>query len=183
MRGYALPILAAFALAAATTAARAEDPNPANATVTPSDEIIQHLTPGVQMPALSMRGLGMKTSAPQAQAQMPAVGLDIRFKLNSAELTDQAKEQIRQLAEAIKSDQLGGYRFRVEGHTDSTGRADRNMVLSKQRAEAVKDYLAAAYGIPRSRLEAVGRGQTMPINAADPANPANRRVQVVNLGQ
>jgi flagellar motor protein MotB len=32
-------------------------------------------------------------------------------------------------------------------------------------------------------LEAVGRGQTKPINASNPADPANRRVQVVNLGQ
>ena len=176
MRGLVLATLTALALTGATPALAqdAKHTAPAGGHVKSTEEIIQDL---------SVRGVLLSTSEPQAGAQMPAVGLDIKFKLNSAELTDQAKEQIRHLAEAIKSDQLAGYRFRVEGHTDSTGRADRNMVLSRQRAEAVKDYLAAAYGIPRGRLEAVGRGQTMPINAADPGNPANRRVQVVNLGQ
>jgi outer membrane protein OmpA-like peptidoglycan-associated protein len=176
MRGLVLATLTALALAGATPALAqdAKHPTPAGGHVKSTEEIIHDL---------SVRGVLLSTSEPQAGAQMPAVGLDIKFKVNSAELTDQAKEQIRQLAEAIKSDQLAEYRFQVEGHTDSTGRADRNMVLSQQRAEAVKDHLAAAYGIPRGRLEAVGRGQTMPINAADPANPANRRVQVVNLGQ
>jgi outer membrane protein OmpA-like peptidoglycan-associated protein len=176
MRGLVLAALTALAVAAATPALAqdAKHSTPAGGNVTPSDQIIQQLT---------FRNLKLATSDPRGSEQMPAVGLDIKFKRNSAELTDQAKEQIRQLADAIKSDQLAGYRFRVEGHTDSTGRAGRNMLLSQHRAEAVKDHLAAAYGIPRGRLEAVGRGQTMPINAADPANPANRRVQVVNLGQ
>ena len=75
------------------------------------------------------------------------------------------------------------YLVLLAASTDSTGRADHNMNLSKRRAEAVKDYLVTAYGVPRNRLEAIGRGQTMPINASDPANPANRRVQVVNIGQ
>jgi outer membrane protein OmpA-like peptidoglycan-associated protein len=114
---------------------------------------------------------------------MPAVGLDIKFKLGSAELTDDAKEQVRQLADAMKSEQLSKFHFLVEGHTDSIGRADYNLNLSKRRAQAVKDYLATAYNVPRNRLEAIGRGQTMPISASDPSNPANRRVQVVNIGQ
>lgn len=199
MRGFILSSVAALALAAGIGLAQAEDAKPANpADKAPktaaadqkpadknvsSDQIIQQLTPPPGTPPLRFRGLHLLTSQPAASAQMPAVGLDIKFKLNSAELTDEAKEQVRQLADAIKSDQLSKYHFLVEGHTDSTGRPDHNMALSKRRAQAVKDYLASAYSVPRGRLEAIGRGQTMPISASDPANPANRRVQVVNIGQ
>jgi flagellar motor protein MotB len=43
--------------------------------------------------------------------------------------------------------------------------------------------LLKVYGIAPNRLEAMGRGQTMPLDPADPKNPANRRVQVVNIGE
>jgi OmpA-OmpF porin, OOP family len=199
MKGFVLPAVVALAFAASTAIAWAEDAKPAEAkpaekqaatqtaqpadTKTSSDQIIQQLTPPAGTPPLRFRGLHLLTSQPAATAQMPAIGLDIRFKVNSAELTEDAKAQVKQLAEAMQSEQLSKYHFLVEGHTDSTGRADHNMALSKRRAEAVKDYLVTAYGVPRNRLQAIGRGQTMPINASDPANPANRRVQVVNLGQ
>ena len=191
MKGFVLPAVVALAFAASTAITWAEDAKPAQKQAaaqpadakTSSDQIIQQLTPPAGTPPLRFRGLHLLTSQPAATAQMPAIGLDIRFKVNSAELTEDAKAQVKQLAEAMQSEQLSKYHFLVEGHTDSSGRPDSNMNLSKRRAEAVKDYLVTAYGVPRNRLEAIGRGQTMPINASDPANPANRRVQVVNIGQ
>ena len=191
MKGFVLPAVVALAFAASTAITWAEDAKPAQKQAaaqpadakTSSDQIIQQLTPPAGTPPLRFRGLHLLTSQPAATAQMPAIGLDIRFKVNSAELTEDAKAQVKQLAEAMQSEQLSKYHFLVEGHTDSTGRPDSNMNLSKRRAEAVKDYLVNAYGVPRNRLEAIGRGQTMPISASDPANPANRRVQVVNIGQ
>jgi OOP family OmpA-OmpF porin len=193
MKGFVLPAVVALAFAASTAITWAEDAKPAEKqaaaqpqpadTKASSDQIIQQLTPPAGTPPLRFRGLHLLTSQPAATAQMPAVGLDIKFKTNSTELTEEAKAQVKQLAEAMQSEQLSKYHFLVEGHTDSVGRPDYNMNLSKRRAEAVKDYLVTAYGVPRNRLEAIGRGQTMPINASDPGNPANRRVQVVNIGQ
>ncbi len=194
MRGMMLPAMTALALAGALATARAEEAKPADQKVATeqkgtadknvsSDQLIKDLTPPAGTPPLRFRGLHLMTSQPAATTQMPAVGLDIKFKLNSADLTDEAKGQMKQLADAIKAEQLSKYHFLVEGHPDSSGRADRNLELSKRRAQSVKDYLVTAYGVPRNRLEAVGRGQTMPINASDPANPANRRVRVVNIGQ
>jgi OmpA-OmpF porin, OOP family len=191
MKGFVLPAVMALAFAASPAMTRAEDakPDQKQAATQPadgkasSDQIIQQLTPPAGTPPLRFRGLHLLTSQPAATAQMPAVGLDIKFKTNSAELTEDAKVQVKQLAEAMQSEQLSKYHFLVEGHTDNVGRPDYNMNLSKRRAQAVKDYLATAYGVPRNRLEAIGRGQTMPIGNSDPANPANRRVQVVNIGQ
>jgi OOP family OmpA-OmpF porin len=154
----------------------------ANAT---SDELIDALTPKPGAQAMKFRGLHLLTANPSTgkQGPMPAVGLDIKFEINSARLSDESKQTIRQLATAIRSPQLGKYHFLIEGHTDSTGRKDHNLVLSRMRAEAVRNELVSVYAVERDHLEAVGRGQTQPLNPADPANPANRRVQVVNIGQ
>jgi outer membrane protein OmpA-like peptidoglycan-associated protein len=150
-----------------------------------SDQLIDALTPRSGSPGLKFRGLHMMNAHPggEKQGPMPAVGLDIRFELGSAHLTDEAQQTIKQLAAAIGSPQLAKYHFLISGHTDSIGRKDHNLVLSKERAQAVETELVKTYGIDRSRLQAVGRGQTQPIDPADPANPANRRVEVVNLGQ
>jgi outer membrane protein OmpA-like peptidoglycan-associated protein len=150
-----------------------------------SDELIDALTPRPGTPALQYRGLHLLTAKPSSgnDAQMPAVGLDIKFKLNSAQLTPDAKETIKQLAAAMRSSTLEKYHFLVEGHTDSTGSAEHNLTLSKSRAEAVRSQLLKVYGVAPTRLEAVGRGQTQPLDPADSKNPANRRVQVVNIGQ
>ncbi len=147
-----------------------------------ADELIDALAP---KPGHKYRGLHLLTSTPNSttEAPQPAVGLDIKFQVNSARLSESAGQAIRQLATALKSQQLASYRFRVEGHTDSTGRAEYNLALSKRRAETVRNELVSHYGIERGRIEAVGLGQTQPLDSADPANPANRRVQVVNLGQ
>jgi outer membrane protein OmpA-like peptidoglycan-associated protein len=195
MRAYIFPTVIALAFTAGIAIAQAEDAKPADKSAASdqkpgdknvsSDQLIKELSPPPGTPPLRFRGLHVLNSQPggAGSTQMPAVGLDIKFKLGSAELTDEAKDQVRQLAEAMNSEQLSKYHFLVEGHTDSTGRPDANLALSKRRAEAVRSYLVSAYNVPRARLEAIGRGQTMPINSSNPADPANRRVQVVNLGQ
>ena len=69
---------------------------------------------------------------------------------------------------------------RIEGHTDGQGEAAANLQLSQRRANAVRDALAAA-GVPRSRVQAVGRGESAPI--ADDSSAAgrakNRRVEII----
>ncbi len=53
--------------------------------------------------------------------------------------------------------------IRVEGHTDSTGRAAYNMGLSQRRAESVARYLVDEGGVRRDRLIAEGFGETQPV--------------------
>ncbi|WP_158541610.1 OmpA family protein [Pelagibacterium lacus] len=65
----------------------------------------------------------------------------------------------------------------VEGHTDSAGLAETNLVLSLSRAEAVVDALID-YGIGPERLYAVGYGASLPIAPNDTAagRAQNRRI-------
>ena len=84
------------------------------------------------------------------------------------------------LAQALKSKELGESKFAVEGHTDGKGRADYNLKLSQQRADAVRTFLASN-GVMDARLAAVGKGATELANTADPLAAENRRVRIVNL--
>jgi len=125
---------------------------------------------------------GMQVQAATAHPRpAPAVALDVKFALNSAELTDSAKQLARELATAVNSDQLSADRFRLEGHADSTGDTDFNRWLSRRRAEAVRTYMIRSLGVAPQRLEAVGRGSDDPLDATHPESGDNRRVQVVNI--
>jgi len=75
----------------------------------------------------------------------------------------------------------------VEGHTDALGSDEINEKISKERAEAVRQYLLANMDLPESRIEAVGFGETKPIasNETDAGRTKNRRIDLVikpNLG-
>lgn len=69
----------------------------------------------------------------------------------------------------------------VEGHTDSTGSAATNEILSQQRAEAVRGYLVANQTLPANNISAVGFGSVRPLasNATKKGRAVNRRIDVV----
>jgi outer membrane protein OmpA-like peptidoglycan-associated protein len=177
-------LVSVIALPLLIGSARATDVTSVGANPT-SDQLIKALSPQPGAPPLKFRGIRLLTAkaAAEPDARAPAVALDIKFGVNSAELTPEAKEVIKQLGTAMASDQLSNFHFQLEGHTDSTGRHDRNVVLSKERAEAVRSYLVANYGIKPERLETVGVGPDAPLDPANPTSGVNRRVQIVNLGQ
>jgi outer membrane protein OmpA-like peptidoglycan-associated protein len=70
----------------------------------------------------------------------------------------------------------------VVGHTDSSGEAGYNQSLSVNRANAVVNVLAGA-GVPRTRLQAIGRGEDQPVasNLTEEGKAQNRRVEIVIL--
>ncbi|MEJ2053023.1 MAG: OmpA family protein, partial [Calditrichaceae bacterium] len=69
----------------------------------------------------------------------------------------------------------------VQGHTDSFGGDVQNLQLSKDRAQAVKQYLMANSKLVDSQIEVIGYGESKPIstNETVTGRAANRRVDVV----
>ena len=112
----------------------------------------------------------------------PRVDLDVRFQVNSATLTRQARRQLDELGGALKSERLAGQRFRIVGHTDASGGAAYNKRLSQQRAKAVKAYLVARHRIDAASLESIGMGEEQLKNPLRPKAGLNRRVEVLALG-
>ena len=86
---------------------------------------------------------------------------------------------LEKLAAAMQSDALAGFSFRVEGHADARGEADRNLKLSQLRAEAVAAVLSTRYGILSERPLPQGKGASEPLNKVRADAAENRRVTIV----
>lgn len=69
----------------------------------------------------------------------------------------------------------------IEGHTDDVGSDQANQQLSQRRAESVVDYLVSEHRIDRSRLRAMGHGESRPIadNQTETGKRANRRIAAI----
>lgn len=105
--------------------------------------------------------------------------LDIQFEINRDDI---------QLRDEEKLSVVGTFMNKypettalIEGHTDNVGSPARNMELSRQRADQVVDYMVKTHKINRSRLKAVGYGETRPLasNSTDAGKRLNRRIDAV----
>ncbi|MGH7120923.1 MAG: OmpA family protein [Acetobacteraceae bacterium] len=170
------PAPAAPALA---TPAAAAAPSPAPAAAAPSP------APAAAAPAASQQAAPPAAPAPAATTPAaPSVNLNVEFATDSAALTPAARQTLDSLGEALSSQQLAAYRFRIEGHTDTVGNPEYNLALSQRRADAVAAYLEQKFGISSTRLETVGMGEKGLLVPTPPNTPElkNRRVQVINIG-
>jgi OOP family OmpA-OmpF porin len=70
----------------------------------------------------------------------------------------------------------------IAGHADSQGSPERNLELSRRRAQAVLDYFVSR-GEDPERFVAVGYGDTRPIadNSTEEGRQKNRRIEFIAL--
>lgn len=106
--------------------------------------------------------------------------VEVYFDVGAASLQPHALPQIEQIAELLRLDT--GLRLSINGHTDSIGDPQRNLLLSRQRAETVVAALVGR-GIAETRLKARGFGETEPVADNDTADGRlrNRRVELVPI--
>ena len=111
------------------------------------------------------------------QKQLNQYAKTILFDTGKATIKFQSAEVLNQIINVLKK--YPNSRFRIEGHTDSTGKKAKNMILSQNRADAVKVYLIQG-GIDASRLESQGFGPEKPIasNKNKKGRELNRRVEI-----
>jgi OmpA-OmpF porin, OOP family len=105
--------------------------------------------------------------------------VSVNFRVNSAVLSPEAKAQLDGLA--TKATTARAYMIEVAGHTDATGSDAKNFRLSRQRAEAVVQYLAVQHKIPLRRfVTPMGYGKTDAVadNTTREGRSQNRRVDV-----
>jgi len=103
---------------------------------------------------------------------------DIAFAPGKAALRAEARANLSKVVAFVN--QSPRKAIRIEGHTDSRGNAEANLLLSQRRAEAVRDALVGA-GVDASRITAVGLGEVQPAgsNDSDEGRAKNRRVDVI----
>ena len=111
------------------------------------------------------------------QKQLNQYAKTILFDTGKATIKFQSAEVLNQIINVLKK--YPNSRFRIEGHTDSTGKKAKNIELSQNRADAVKIYLIQG-GIASERLESKGYGPEKPIasNKNKKGRALNRRVEI-----
>jgi peptidoglycan-associated lipoprotein len=101
------------------------------------------------------------------------------FELGKADLPDDVRGKLDELANRLKADPAGNY-IEIEGHTDSTGSAELNERLGLARAENVKRYLYETYQIPLHKINIISYGEDKPVapNNTREGRAQNRRVVI-----
>ena len=105
----------------------------------------------------------------------------IHFDTDKATIKEESESTLAEIAALLegKSD----LRLGVVGHTDAVGSIEYNMELSRQRAEAVVEFLASKHGISKDRLDPRGIGPWAPVasNEDEDGRARNRRVELVKM--
>jgi len=103
---------------------------------------------------------------------------DVLFDTAAATLKPGAGAVLDRVAGFLKEND--GTKVMIEGHTDARGSEQYNQQLSERRALAVADALAFR-GIDRGRVEAVGKGKSLPVASNETAagQQQNRRVELI----
>lgn len=109
------------------------------------------------------------------------VARGILFDIGSDRLRPESTPVLTEIGEALRAHP--DLSLRIEGHTDSVGDPDMNQTLSEARAAAVRRYLVDRYAVDAARLEAVGLGETRPVdtNESPEGRQNNRRVELARM--
>lgn len=101
----------------------------------------------------------------------------VHFATAKSDILPQSYPLLNEVAKVLQ--QYPNITIRIEGHTDSRGKAAYNKTLSQQRAESVRQFLVGR-GIDAMRMDSVGFGLERPIddNATEEGRANNRRVEI-----
>ena len=104
----------------------------------------------------------------------------INFDLDKSSIKPESMGTLNMIVQILKDNP--DIKFEIDGHTDNSGSASHNMMLSQQRADAVKSQLVTM-GISASRLTSKGYGDGKPIsdNNTSDGKANNRRVEFVKI--
>ncbi len=119
---------------------------------------------------------GCPDQLPDAVAKFDGKIHGITFEIGKATIK---RSSLPVLDEAVRTlIEHPSVRIEISGHTDDTGTPERNLELSKQRADSVASYLEGM-GVAADRMTTIGLGQTTPIasNASKSGRTENRRIE------
>jgi OOP family OmpA-OmpF porin len=107
---------------------------------------------------------------------------NIYFDYDKFELKPQEKEELNQLGKFLQTNPKAF--VALQGFTDNRGTPEYNMKLSRDRAEAVADYLVKNFKLDSGRVTAMWYGEGNPVASNETAEgrAKNRRVEVAVSG-
>lgn len=129
----------------------------------------------------TVAGIAANAGCPEVKEEIKTkvefAARNIFFTTGSYQLQKKSYASLNEVAQILKDNPT--LQLDVEGHTDASGDAAKNQILSENRAAAVKAYLAAQ-GIEKDRLTSAGYGSDKPIadNKTAAGKAKNRRVEL-----
>ena len=110
----------------------------------------------------------------------PSVNLKIEFDFNSYKIRPESYSLLRELGNALETENISRRNIAIKGHTDSDGIRQYNLGLSLNRGLAVKQYLTANFNVKPGSLRILGYGEAMPLvsNTTAANKQINRRVEI-----
>jgi outer membrane protein OmpA-like peptidoglycan-associated protein len=102
---------------------------------------------------------------------------NLEFETGKDIIKDESIPSLTELADVLVK--KPEWKLQIAGHTDNVGNDQNNLVLSKKRAEAVKNFMVSK-GIAAERLSVLYFGETQPIadNSTKEGRQKNRRVEM-----
>lgn len=134
----------------------------------------------LRLPVLDIIARHRQPMAPAPLKTAKSVRLDSLslFSTGSAQLKPDSTKVLITALVGIKAQP--GWLIVIAGHTDSTGNAESNLLLSRARAAAVREWMQRMGEIPDSCFAVQGFGASQPVASNDTENgrAANRRVDI-----
>ncbi|MET0659387.1 MAG: OmpA family protein [Steroidobacteraceae bacterium] len=103
----------------------------------------------------------------------------INFGVGRSAIAAASESLLKKVQEAIT--RFPNASIVVEGHTDANGSDSQNLLLSQDRADAVKDYLVRNAGVNVERISSIGYGEARPVasNETSEGRARNRRIDLI----
>ena len=103
---------------------------------------------------------------------------NVMFRQSTAVLMEESNAALDEVVSLMKENPQ--MEILLTGHTDNQGNSKANIKLSRERVEAVENYLISR-GISEDRIEGKGYGPTRPVasNASEETRKLNRRVEFI----
>ena len=123
--------------------------------------------------------LKMVPPVPSIEANSLLITLDsgILFDVDKYDLRPEAEEVLKNLAIVLKEADIKV--FEVDGHTDSDAGDKHNQVLSENRANAVKNFLASQDITAEITIKGYGESRPIASNDTPEGKQKNRRVEII----
>ncbi|WP_276132816.1 DUF5723 family protein [Polluticoccus soli] len=124
-------------------------------------------------------GTAANSGCPEVKAEVKKrlafAATAIQFDLGKATIKKTSNKILDEIVAILN--EYSDYNMTIEGHSDNVGNATKNLELSENRANAVRDYFISK-GIDASRLSAAGFGDAKPVasNKTAAGRAKNRRV-------
>lgn len=123
--------------------------------------------------------LKMVPPVPSIEANSLLITLDsgILFDVDKYDVRPEAEEVLKNLVIVLKEADIKA--FEIDGHTDSDASDEHNQVLSENRANAVKNFLASQDITAEITIKGYGESRPIASNDTSEGKQKNRRVEIV----